>query len=376
MPTERTSVQPNPYSLIDLGVRPDIPKTIGEMIGKDLPQISLHVTSFQDATLVGISWPHSAMGSQGFKHLIHAWSLVVGSRDKQVPRFLGANHDVLLDIEDGEKEESREDLIFQKDRLSGLGLLLFLLRFVWNSLWNSPVDVKSVFFPQKALSQLQAACRQEIADTSEAKTEAIDDQATLLAWFARIAASATSESTPITIITIFDARQQLSAVLDQAGVYVQNMVGYTFSFLSGRIARGGLGPLVRGHISHCREQSTEQQCRSFLRMYRRAAQERNAFKPFYGPASAHAIACNSLVNADLIRTVDFGAAALHRREAAGGAPPGAMTCFYYHIMNNRLGGGPDCVYLLGKDHGENLWVTAALPRRTWGRIEAELEKYK
>lgn len=316
------------------------------------------------------------MGSQGFKHLIHAWSLVVGSRDKQVPRFLGANHDVLLDIEDGEKEESREDLIFQKDRLSGLGLLLFLLRFVWNSLWNSPVDVKSVFFPQKALSQLQAACRQEIADTSEAKTEAIDDQATLLAWFARIAASATSESTPITIITIFDARQQLSAVLDQAGVYVQNMVGYTFSFLSGRIARGGLGPLVRGHISHCREQSTEQQCRSFLRMYRRAAQERNAFKPFYGPASAHAIACNSLVNADLIRTVDFGAAALHRREAAGGAPPGAMTCFYYHIMNNRLGGGPDCVYLLGKDHGENLWVTAALPRRTWGRIEAELEKYK
>ncbi|KAK2861319.1 hypothetical protein FQN49_004323 [Arthroderma sp. PD_2] len=369
VPTEKTSIQPNPYNLIELGVRANIPKTINEMVDCDLPQISLHIISFEDATLVSISWPHSVMGSQGFVALLHAWSLVVGGKENEVPRLLGARNDVLLEMENNESQSSRQELIFEKDRLKGGKLSLFILRLAWSLFWN-PREVRSVFIPKMALERLQSACRDEMD-----QKESFDEEVILLAWFAKLAASATPRNKPVTIINLLNARQPLSSMLDQSGAYVQNVLGYTFSFLTGQVARGRLGPLVKEHSRHIREQSTEQQCLSFLRAYRRATKGGRTFKLFYGPSDAHVIGCNSFLSADVVHAVDFSAAVIRGPENVQDIPRGGMTCLYYHIMNNRLGCGPDCIYLLGKDHGENLWVTAALPPRAWEKIAVALEEY-
>lgn len=376
IPTEKMSIQPNPYNLIDLGVRPNMPKTIEEMVDCDLPQISLHITSFRDATLVGISWPHSVMGSQGFVTFLHAWSLVVGGKESEVPRLLGTSSDVLLEMEDAEAPSSRQEWLVRKSRLAGGMLIMSLLRLGW-SLLCSPREVRTVFIPQMALERLQGACQDEIDKMDKGQKESVDEEVTLIAWFARLAASVTtSGNKPVTIINLLNAKQCLSSMLDQGGVYVQNMLGYTFSFLPGQVARGELGPLVQEHSRHIREQSSEQQCLSFLRTYRRATNGGRAFRLLYGPSNAHVIGCNSFVSADLMHTVNFSAAVLSSTPETGkGTPLGAMTCFYYHIVNNRLGGGPDCVYLLGKDHGESLWVVAALPPKVWEKVAMALKVY-
>lgn len=382
VPTEKMSIQPNQYNLIDLGVRPGMPETIDEMVDRDLPQLSVHITSFQDTTLVGISWPHSVMDSLGFKTFLQSWSLVVQGREIEVPPLLGASQDVMLHMENQESTSSREELIIQKHRLIGLQLLLFALRYIWAMVWNPAPEVRTVFLPKAALERLQGACQDEMAehdgmDTEMAKTAPADEETTLLAWFIRIAASTTPSTKPITILNFLNARHCLSSLLDRNGVFVQNMVCYSFSFLSSQVARGPLRPLVREHSRHIQDQATEQQCLAFLRAYRGETEGGKPFKLFYGPSDAHVIGCNSFVNADLVHAANFSSAAVLPPGVKMGnsTPPGTMTCFYYHIMNNRLGCGPQCIYLLGKDHGENMWVVAALPPKAWKRVEGALKDY-
>lgn len=376
IPTNQISIQSNPYDLIDLGMRDDMPKTIGEMVGCDLPQLSLHIVSFQDATLVSLSWPHSVMGSLGIRHLLYAWSLVVAGKENEVPQFLGAKEDALLQIGGQDHEPKREELLIQPHRLTGLNMVTFLLRFVWNM--RTPREVKSIFIPKRALEKLETGLKEEIEKTSPqgAAAASPDEATTILAWFVRLVALGSPASKPVTIINMFTATSAVASLLGQTGVYVQNILGYSFSFLSGDVARGELGPLVQEHARHVREQSTQEQSLSFIGMCRDAAQSGSPFKPFYGPSDAHPIVCNDIGALDIIRSVDFGAALLETLSAEKGAFAGKASCLYYHIVNNRLGAGTDCIYLLGKDHVENLWVTAALPADAWLRIEEALKAYE
>lgn len=376
VPTDQTSIQPNPYNLVDLGIRGDIPKTLAEMVDRDLPQLSLHIVSFQDATLVSLSWPHSVMGCQGYTDLIQAWSLVLSGNESQVPHYSGANQDELLEIETQEDPSTREELLVQTHRLTGLHLLMFIIRFVL-SLRVSRV-VKSIFIPKRALERLHDSCKQEVSQTATAaaNAESPDEATTLLAWFTRLAASGSSNTKPVTIIRMLSVTRGVSSLLQQAGVNSHNMTMHTFSFLSGAIARGPLGPLIQEHTRHVEEQTTQKQCLSWLRMYRNSTQGGSSFMPFFGPSNAHPVVCNDLGVSDGIRSADFGGALLEPPDTIGDRPPGSMTCYYYHIINSKLGVGLDCIYLLGKDHGENLWVTAALPASTWTKVEAALEDYR
>jgi hypothetical protein len=49
-PTDGPSTQPISDGFQSFAVRPDHPTTIEEMIRQDVPQLSLHITSFSDAT--------------------------------------------------------------------------------------------------------------------------------------------------------------------------------------------------------------------------------------------------------------------------------------------------------------------------------------
>lgn len=375
VPTDRLSIQPNTYNLIELGIRENIPKSVDGMIGCDSPQLSAHVVSFQNATLVSISWPHSVMGSMGFSHFMHSWSLVLSSRESEVPKFLGANEDALLELEMREPLSIRQELLIQKSRLTGFNLVLFCLRLVWNM--RTPREVKTIFIPKRALAQLQAACRDEIAETSSPQGIVLPtEEMTILAWFVRLVSLGSSSDKPVTIVSMLSVMQAASSLFSQAGIHAHNMTLYAMSFLPSHLARGGLGPLVQQYTRQVKEQSTQEQCLSFLRMYRQTTRGGNPFKPLYGPSNAHPVACADLGKVDPIHSADFGAALVEKPESSGDRPLGAMTCYYYHIINSQLGAGLDCIYLLGKDHGENLWVMVALPASRWPKVEAALRAYQ
>ncbi|KAK2051371.1 hypothetical protein LY76DRAFT_675569 [Colletotrichum caudatum] len=91
-PTVSTSLQANHGIDLaaELGLGPAAPHTMNDFLTTDAPQLSLHVVSFQDATLVSLTWPHIATDGMGMGHLVHPWSLVLAGRHDEVPPMLAA----------------------------------------------------------------------------------------------------------------------------------------------------------------------------------------------------------------------------------------------------------------------------------------------
>ncbi len=90
------SIWPNPHIFVSLAASSDAPKITKDLLLGDTPQISLRITSFNNATIVALTWPHTLMDIMGQKAFVQAWSLVVNGRDSEVPPVLSAHNDPLL----------------------------------------------------------------------------------------------------------------------------------------------------------------------------------------------------------------------------------------------------------------------------------------
>lgn len=93
--TTNPSIQPGPENFRQFAGRTDAPPTLEDFVHSDIPQLSLHITSFTDATLVALSWPHTLMDVMGQTALLQSWSLILAGRTFEVPVLLGAQDDVV-----------------------------------------------------------------------------------------------------------------------------------------------------------------------------------------------------------------------------------------------------------------------------------------
>jgi hypothetical protein len=114
--------------------RPNFP-TLDQSIRRNEPQISLHVTSFKDATLVALSWPHVLMDASAGEALLSGWSSVLTGRERDIVVVTGAQDDILLQAAMSKKAETSEKFKLEKNRLTGVGLLIFQLRCLWDKFW-------------------------------------------------------------------------------------------------------------------------------------------------------------------------------------------------------------------------------------------------
>jgi hypothetical protein len=143
--TEAPSIQPGPQVFRAFAACEDAPEKLEDFIYQDIPQLSLHITSFNDATLVALLWPHTLMDVMGQQALLHGWSLVLAGRESEVPPMLGAREDALYIATD--KSVEQEEFIVGQKQLRGWSMLMFVLRFVWDLLWNQVVETRTIFLP-------------------------------------------------------------------------------------------------------------------------------------------------------------------------------------------------------------------------------------
>ena len=131
--TNNPSIQLGPEYFRSFAARKDAPETIEDFIYQDIPQLSLHITSFNNATLVALSWPHTLMDALSRKALIHNWSLVLAGKESEVSSVLGTKEDALdLAINESIENKNEEELKLRKYRLKGLNMIIFGLRFIWD----------------------------------------------------------------------------------------------------------------------------------------------------------------------------------------------------------------------------------------------------
>jgi len=373
--TECASVQSGPPEFRAFAACHQAPETLEDFISQDIPQLSLHITSFNNATLVALSWPHTLMDVMGQQALIKGWSMVLAGRNSEVPIMLGAREDAICAAADVPSQKAEEFVIGQK-RLKGWSMLMFGLRFAWDLMWNRVVETRTIFLPKAAVAKLRGQAQNDLAilDGGEDKPF-ISEGDVITAWAIRAVATSLPQPRPVTALHAINARFRLSSLINAPGVYVQNMAVAAFTFLSPEVAVGPLGPIALENRRHLMEQSTEAQILAGLRELQQESKSASDPTMVCGETDALLMPFTNWTRAEFFKTLDFNPAVVRTGDVTPSRvnPPGTMV--YHHAQSMRQSVVVrNVVVILGKDHGENYWLTGLLLPEAWAKIEEEIKK--
>lgn len=373
-PTDGPSTQPISSDFQTFVMRPDHPTTVEEMIRQDIPQLSLHITSFSDVTLVALTWPHTMMDAIGYQELLHAWSLVLAGQEEDVPLVLGAHKDILEDASsnnDGDEEEFGPNRI----RMRRMSKLKFMFQYLWEEFWNPPRETQVIFLPKDIFARLQKRTREEVAESAHTSDQKpfVSDGDILTAWATHVLASTMPKPRPITIVAFLNARFRLPSLIESGGVYLQNMVLVGYAFLSAQLTRGSVGPIALSYRRHLVEQGTEQQTFSLLKTVRQDIKSDGTPNVLYGEPHASFMIVNNLTKLRIFNAANFGPAVLSQgnKEESRSNSPGSMVTVQNYFYPKMEGANVFCI--LGKDYGGNYWLQGTFWPRAWEIIKKELK---
>jgi hypothetical protein len=374
--TVDASIQPGPQDFRTFAARGDSPATLEEFIHSDSPMLSLHITSFTDATLVGLSWPHALMDVMGQRALLNAWSLVMAGRESDVPKLLGAHEDALIAAAEAPSGPI-EELKLGAKRLATTSMIWFGARFGWDLLTSKSVETRTICMPKKFIEELRQQAMVELAaEHGEEKDVFISEGDALTAWALRVVALSSPQPRPVTALHALNLRFRLPSLINAGGVYVRNMAIAACTFVSAETATGSLGAIALENRRCLSEQATESQVLAFLREL--CADPALVANPavFCGDANAILVPFTNWTKAEFTNIIDFSPAVVSGEGTdedtqKGNGRPGSLT--FHHAQSLREHPASRNVFvIMGKDQGENYWVTATLHPPTWDVIEKSL----
>jgi len=404
--TKGPSLQLGPEVFREFAASKNAPETLEDFVYTDSPQLSLFITSFNNATLVALSWPHTLMDVMGQQALLHGWSLVLAGRETEVPRVLGARDDAICaaaeaSIEGGEKAE---EYSLGGKQLKGWAMAKFGLRFAGDLLWNRVVETRTIFLPKDVVVGMRRQAEEELSKlaSQDSTTEEtaqdlfISEGDVLTAWSLKAVASSLPQPRPVAALHALNARFRLSSLAQaqkqtgtqpSGGVFLQNMAVAAFTFISPDVAVGPLGPIALENRRHLMEQATEPQVLAYLRELRKDSKhdpESDSDAPvdpatmLYCDSDALLMPFTNWTRADFFKTLDFSPALVRAGDASGMEhsrtnPPGTIVS--HHAQSMRQSPTVrNVIVILGKDHAGNYWLTGTLLPQAWAKIEEDLKR--
>ncbi|KAG9252678.1 uncharacterized protein F5Z01DRAFT_744242 [Emericellopsis atlantica] len=319
--TDRASVQPGPGEFRAFAARKGAPEALDDFIYHDVPQLSLHITLFNDATLVSLSWPHTLMGVMGQQGLLRGWSMVLAGRVSDVPPVLGA----------------REEAI--------------------RAAVDAPVEAKEDFKVGQSFERMGGK------------------RHLLTAWVARALTSSLPQPRPVTVLHALNARFRISSLANSPVVYIQNMAVAAFASLPEDSHTKSLVHVALENRQHLVEQATEGQVLAFLRELLQNAKTGGDPNILCCPSDAVLLPFTNWERANIFKTADFSPAVVRAGEMGPLRNNAPGTIVYHHADSMRSSSAVrDVVVVLGKDHGGNYWLNGVLLPSTWLKIREDIER--
>jgi hypothetical protein len=343
---------------------PGAPGTLDDYLHCDDPPIGLRVTSFQNATLVAVSWSHALADAGGFQNLLTAWCQVLAGREEDVAPVFGARVDAATSIWE-EEPPIKERYVWESKMLEGIKFLWFVLRLVWQMIWARKLTSRTLFLPASFMVKLREEGERELPEGSF-----ISDGDLLCAWVARVFVQATAWTGPVALLNVVDIRGRLPSIFKPGGVYLQNLTMPSMTFLpASQALRGPLGSVaseVRRSISM---QTTEAQIRA---IYRRAIPytKSKGRPPLFGEPNMLLIPISNWTKAKFVETVDFSHAIIRPgdQDAERRNPPGTMV---YQITGQvkPMAMNRNTAVVIARDHSKNYWLNLYMTEALVGSVE-------
>ena len=348
------SIQPVTAEFRSLQADKNVPESVDGLVTINRAQILLHITSFSDATLVGLSVPAISIDPFGFAELLRSWSLVLAGKESEVPVLLDAKTDTLREYES--KHVNDDEFLLDKKRITGLKLAKLLARVVWEKTQRSAKTLQGVYLPSTAYKKLLAQIK---GDSST-----VTDTQAIIAWVSQHVASLEPKPRPVAVPTVVNMRQQVNELRGQGGVTISGMPLTTCAFLDTGIAMSSLGEIAQRVADNSAEQTTEAQMIANLRGYRKEVESESDAARLFGDSDASFILCSPLDGAGMFEAVDFGPAS---KSGAG------KLVSYYSQPLNQSSIGVDALYVLGTDTTGGAWIMGRLAPEVWAKMEEQLK---
>lgn len=369
--TDHPSVQANPEQFRSLARRPDSPKKLDDYLSSDEPQLSLHIVSFENSTLVSTTWSHTLSDIMGQGALFNAWALVLNGKEDQVPPFHGFEADPLANLDSSTVEES----IIARYRLKGLSMLLFVLRLMFELLWWYKEDNRIVCLPSSYIQAMkQTAMKELAAQNNDNCKQFVSDGDTICSWWARLALQhlgPTSNRT-VNIANAFGLRELLAKdLLPASTAYVPNAMFAVHTITpASELFQRPLSFVASQIRRSIQEQGTRSQMEAFAAL-NREEWLRNKRPCVFGDSSTQLITFSNWTKAKLFE-VDFSSSVTKQGFPIKGQAYalGRPSCLFASAFVHRFPLRYSCP-IFGKDLAGNYWLAATLRASTWQKIEED-----
>ncbi|KAL7928930.1 hypothetical protein V8C35DRAFT_284815 [Trichoderma chlorosporum] len=336
------------------------PISLEDYLNRDIPQLGLHIVSFEDKTLIIIYWPHTLMDALGKKALLDAWVLMLQGRSDEIVAPQGGENDPLANL--GKSPTEAHKLATR--RLSMFGLAQYGISNVLDLFRTQ--ENRMVCVPGSYVEKLRQEAIDELAADNTEKPF-LSEGDILCAWWTRLAVSHLPHDAQKTIVlnNAYSLRKSLETDLLPKGTpYVSNAIGFINVLLPVQyVFEKPLSYIAAATRSAIKELGSRSQVEAFSALWR---ESNGKIPPFFGNGSMHMITYSNWSKAKLFE-VDFSAAVIKRGK--GGAKSGLPT----YIQNNQFGLIlPNGFPIIGKDSDGNFWLSGYMNKGLWGRIEEQL----
>lgn len=390
--TGKPSLHDGPPAFRYLTKRPDMPTQFSDYVDKDEPMMSMHVASFNDGTLVTVTWPGVVTDMMGMHGFIQAWCEVLGDREDNVPEVMGAHKDPMRSLG---RLKLRENYVFAGAHLQGFQFLQSMYYSLMDKWTHGEMESKTLCLPASSMAKL----KREAGVSSSSEKQLISEGDILTSWLARQACSILpiSSDRPVTVLIPFEARSKLPMVFPQHTdmeqeswgemcrpnpVYLGNATFTAHLHIPGSaLLSAPIGEVAYATRAAILRQTTEPQIKAASREIRHQ-QEAGGFLgnmrlPLkYTTPDSMMVTVSNWTKMNVFDTFDFSPAVINKniRVAAGsmtGLKAGKPTYNHIDVLTPSMG-DRNKFHISGKDHRGNTWITGRMAAAGWEALREEL----
>jgi hypothetical protein len=364
--TTSPSVHPDSMEFNSLARVSDGPIKLEDYLSTDAPQLSLHIVSYENATLITLSWLHTFSDAMGAAALFDAWTLILNDRENEVKPFQGFDTDPLVTL----GSSPSETYSLANLQVKGLSMLVFVIRYIFDLVWYRKEEGRVVCIPASTLFSVKEAAINDLA-AAEGKTPFLSDGDVLSAWWSRLVLEHMPETVnrTISIMNAFSLRGVLSGSLLPPNMsYVSNAAAAVYAILP---AFEILSKPVSFTASAVRrsivEQGTEGQMHASAAIFKHGPL-------VLGDSSTFMIIISNWTKGNFYQ-VDFSGAVrregtpVDQRANLVGRPSYAHVAGHSHKYPTR-----NSFPIFGQDAAGNYWLGGRLRAGVWAKIEEALKK--
>jgi hypothetical protein len=309
----------------------------------------------------------------GVAAIFQAWTAILHGREVEVPIFHGFSKDPQAQLSETTPQEK---YVFSGKVLKGLGMLLFVILFLFELVWHRNVEERIIFLPRRCFENMRENARQQLAtENNEQDKPFISEGDVIFAWYSRMMLLALKPALHRTVVLMnaFDIRPALANdMIPSNCAFVGNATSLAYTCLSVRRTLQEPLSFVASELRRSLEQQRTRQQIEALAALRKQTAEKTGQLPVIGDSNSLLIICSNWHKARIF-DFDFSPAVV----ASGvpltewsnklGRPSYVNPISHVYPMRFR-----NCGIVIGKDAEGNLWLSLSLITEAWASIEKEL----